>query len=312
MEKKRVKITKDQRNLLITILGGVLSTITLAQGVTSIGFIVSENLDSLPFSLMGMFFLLCVCRSALIFKFNNKLNSIKNAVYGLVFLVLGILSIFANSAKVIYSIVAVAYIGTIIANRITVIIEKKKKRTTVFNILLILICVLLLVVLIGDYENIESLKAIMLILCVMIVVKAFVEIMLFSFSRIEGKLLFKIIRKTYAAEVLVGLLALMVSSSIVFMHLEQGFNSFGDGMWYCFSIVTTIGFGDIIATTIFGRVLSALLGVYGIIVVALLTSIIVNFYNETVQKEREKQEKIEKAKEIKENQPEEDPNNINK
>ncbi len=44
--------------------------------------------------------------------------------------------------------------------------------------------------------------------------------------------------------------------------------------------MTTIGFGDITATTGIGRLLSVILGIYGIIVVALITSVIVNFYNE--------------------------------
>ena len=43
---------------------------------------------------------------------------------------------------------------------------------------------------------------------------------------------------------------------------------------------TTIGFGDITAVSILGRILSVILGIYGIIVVALITSIIVNFYSE--------------------------------
>ena len=42
-----------------------------------------------------------------------------------------------------------------------------------------------------------------------------------------------------------------------------------------------IGFGDFAATTLPGRAISVILGLYGIIVVALITSIIVNFYNET-------------------------------
>ena len=44
--------------------------------------------------------------------------------------------------------------------------------------------------------------------------------------------------------------------------------------------MTTIGFGDLAATSALGRLLSVILGIYGIIVVALITSIIVNFYGE--------------------------------
>ena len=47
-----------------------------------------------------------------------------------------------------------------------------------------------------------------------------------------------------------------------------------------FALVTTIGFGDITAVTDLGRTMSVVLGIYGIIVVALITSIIVNFYGE--------------------------------
>ena len=45
-------------------------------------------------------------------------------------------------------------------------------------------------------------------------------------------------------------------------------------------MVTTIGFGDLTPTSQVGRVLSVILGVYGIVGVALITSIIVNFYGE--------------------------------
>ena len=56
--------------------------------------------------------------------------------------------------------------------------------------------------------------------------------------------------------------------------------NYKDALWYCFALVTTIGFGDITAVTDLGRTISVVLGIYGIIVVALITSIIVNFYGE--------------------------------
>ena len=73
---------------------------------------------------------------------------------------------------------------------------------------------------------------------------------------------------------------LIAAFSYVLEFTEDSIKTYGDGLWYCFAIVTTIGFGDFTAVTIAGRLLSVILGIYGIIVVALVTSIIINFYGE--------------------------------
>ena len=105
-------------------------------------------------------------------------------------------------------------------------------------------------------------------------------IMALIFSRIRLDILKEIIRKTYAAEIIGGLLVMMVAFSNVLAFTDDAFHSFWDALWYCFAIVTTIGFGDLTPTTATGRFLSVILGIYGIVVVALITSIIVNFYGE--------------------------------
>lgn len=118
------------------------------------------------------------------------------------------------------------------------------------------------------------------ILLFVLIIKSFARIILLSFSHVRLDLIVKIIRKTYASEVLIGLLFLIVAFALMMSSVDPGIPSFAEGLWYCFAIVTTIGFGDITATTIVGRILSVILGVYGIIVVALITSVIVNFYGE--------------------------------
>ena len=78
----------------------------------------------------------------------------------------------------------------------------------------------------------------------------------------------------------------MVAFSFILPKFEPDINTFWDGMWYCFTVITTIGFGDMVAVTRAGRLLTVVLGIYGIVVVAILTSVIVNFYNEVSAKEK--------------------------
>ena len=117
-----------------------------------------------------------------------------------------------------------------------------------------------------------------------------------AFARINLKALGKVVRQTYAAEVIAGLLLLIFAFSYILRFVEPNLNSLGDALWYCFAIVTTIGFGDITASSLIGRVLSVTLGIYGIIVVALITSVIVNFYGE-MKRENVKEEDEEEGEE---------------
>lgn len=120
-----------------------------------------------------------------------------------------------------------------------------------------------------------------------------VRVMATSFSGVKMNILRKIVRKTYAVEILFGLLLLIVSFSMVFYRLEPDFNGYGDALWYSFALFTTIGFGDRVATTVVGRLLSVILGSYGIIVVALITSIVVNFYNEVKSDDDDDDDEVE-------------------
>ena len=53
-----------------------------------------------------------------------------------------------------------------------------------------------------------------------------------------------------------------------------------DSIWFCFATSTTIGYGDIVAVSFIGRILSIFLSIYSIAVVAIFTAVITSFFME--------------------------------
>lgn len=165
------------------------------------------------------------------------------------------------------SYLSILYALVMIAGRIRAIARRRRLRTVLLNVLCILIFLLgLLIFLATD---------------ILIFALAVLSLLRIVFGSIHMGVLVRIVRKTYAGEIFFGMVLLIVTFAFLLYYLEPGVNSFSDALWYCFAIVTTIGFGDLTAVTGFGRILSVILGAYGIVVVALITSIIVNFYGET-------------------------------
>ena len=55
--------------------------------------------------------------------------------------------------------------------------------------------------------------------------------------------------------------------------------TFGDGLWFSFETVSTIGFGDIPAETPVARAITVILSVISIFYIAMLTGVAVNYCN---------------------------------
>ena len=87
-----------------------------------------------------------------------------------------------------------------------------------------------------------------------------------------------ILRDTGVTKIMVIFLAFVVACAFVVWLCEPGIRTFADGLWYCYAVVTTVGFGDIIVQTPVAKILSVILSVYAVIVIAILTGVIVNFF----------------------------------
>lgn len=67
------------------------------------------------------------------------------------------------------------------------------------------------------------------------------------------------------------------------MRVEPDIGSYGDACWFCFSVISTCGFGDITVDSALARVMAVLLSIYAVAVIAMLTGVIVNLYNKLIE-----------------------------
>lgn len=222
------------------------------------------------------------------FRKQSRMRFVSNLIYGIVL-------VCCSLAAVVLSFIwpqtlialGLIYWATVLSDRVLSLIRKHKVRNILLGALAILLIITYMVSLFADNT-----------LFVPIAFSAFsalLAIMTVTFSQIRVDILKDVIQKTYATEIIGGLLLLIFAFSYVLRFTEESIPSFPDGLWYCFAVVTTIGFGDFTPVGLIGRVLSVILGMYGIIVVALITSIIVNFYGEMKRVDAEEKAIEEKA-----------------
>ena len=206
----------------------------------------------------------------------NRLVLIRHLISVAVFAFSGIFLLIRDADSLSTAVACYMYCLTLILGRLLSIYQNRRLRSIAANVIAVLLLLLFF------QTEVRPLIAV-----VLIIILSMVHVAAVSFSQINIKVLRRIVRKTYATEIIFGMLLLIVAFSLLLPSMEPGIKSFGDGLWYCFAIVTTIGFGDITAVSIIGRFISVILGIYGILVVSLVTSIIVNFYNEVKNEEED-------------------------
>ena len=285
--------------ILESVIYGVLWTAVLSLALSSIarsGVVADAftNIDVAVYLYGSLFIVRAVLGFGDILRFyKSKIMWIGSAVSALLLLTAGLLVLFLGHNYTIISVAGVIYFSTMALKRLAALIARKSKYSRVFNLItLILMGTLVLFSFAGDGAAVAS----FVIVALMETVIAIITICALAFKRMQMGVLLKVVRRTYAAEVFIGLITLIAAFSVALYYFEGIFKNVGDAAWYCFAVVTTIGFGDFAAVSVVGRILTVILGLYGIVVVAVITSIIVNFYNETKEMATDikKEELIEK------------------
>lgn len=77
--------------------------------------------------------------------------------------------------------------------------------------------------------------------------------------------------------------AMVVTGGVLISFAED--MSLSDGIWWAFVTATTVGYGDISPSSIFGRIIACILMICGIGLIGSLTSTITSFFMEKIDKE---------------------------
>lgn len=283
-------IDKPIFKLLLKILSIVIAAGILLFSALTIVEVNNGSYDQAPKYLIWLFMLSALMGIVLFLRDRTKINLIKCVALIILNTVLGIVVLFAKNNPFLFSLTAGLYCLNIVLGCAFSIVQNRTIRNIIFNALIILFAVAMCIgIFVSPMKNVEQIQNIILVECVFIAVVSFIEAASIAFSELKVKVLFKIIVNTFSLEILFGLLTMIVCFSLIFMRVEENITTFPEALWYCFAIVTTIGFGDFVAVTPIGRILSVFLGMYGLVVVAVITSIVVNFYNETSGKHDQKE-----------------------
>ncbi|MBF0578464.1 two pore domain potassium channel family protein [Erysipelotrichaceae bacterium RD49] len=82
-----------------------------------------------------------------------------------------------------------------------------------------------------------------------------------------------ILRQTKTVHFLVSFIFVFTILSLLIMVVDPNINTVSDAVWLGFMVVTTIGFGDLTVSSLLGKLLTVLLGLYGILAIGFITGV---------------------------------------
>ena len=275
---------------LIGLISGVLGVVS---AFVAFGFSVCNQPASI-YTLAASLFLLGINRT--FFHLSDfKKNMFMHILLTITIYALAVLVLFTNTNLYLLIGSMFLYSVTIVVGRIIKLKDDHSLQSIIFSVLISFFVLTYSFIFFfpAIYEkhatSVDNWSFIILSYSVIVIVSCFRNIVFPYHKVLKLNIVKDIIKKTMLLEILTFLLDFTLLCSIYFTLVEQNITSFADALWYSFSVITTIGFGDVYVTTTFGRIISVILGIFGIVIIAVFTSLIVNFYNEINKRRESKQ-----------------------
>lgn len=95
------------------------------------------------------------------------------------------------------------------------------------------------------------------------------------------------IRKTRTDRLFLSFLVFFCVDCMFIYLCDPGVATFGDALWIGFNVATTIGLGDMTLTGPIARILASLIGLYGIVIAAVIPGLIASHYLDATRRERD-------------------------
>ena len=280
-------------------LHGILE-IVLAAILVIIGFIFALKIELLQDYIMWVMIVFFLIKVGLVvikyFAYESSLlyTIIHGSLHGIIIILMIIFN--ADSTKMAY-IVGASCIADVISNVVKAVVYRKSNRTESFFGMENIICVLFVFLM---FSGQESDIATNVILGCLVLYKGLANLVSNMYVKkvISITDLGKALNRVHGLDIFFGLFIILLLTSFILPHVEDSIVTAGDAWWYCFALITTTGFGDLTVTTTTGRVLSVIIGFYGIIIVSLLTSSIVIYISDINKREEREKRSEEEAKKL--------------
>jgi voltage-gated potassium channel len=79
----------------------------------------------------------------------------------------------------------------------------------------------------------------------------------------------------------------VLTGFVVTLIDEQDFPTFGDGVWWAIVTLGTVGYGDIVPHTAWGRVVGSVVIIFGVTFISFLTAVVTSYFVSIGQEDEE-------------------------
>lgn len=90
-----------------------------------------------------------------------------------------------------------------------------------------------------------------------------------------------VIKRAGAHRMLLRFLSVYLVCGLIVLCMEPGVTTYADALWFLWAVSLTVGLGDFTAVTIVGRLATIVCSLFALIATAIITGVIVDFFNES-------------------------------